>query len=83
MGFLEYLGKLDVSSASMEKEKNDLLDIMANLSAIAEQNSSSTEEVASSIQEQTSIIIEFKESIETLVTLSENMKTNVEKFKYK
>lgn len=82
MGFLEYLGKLDVSSASMEKEKNDLLDIMANLSAIAEQNSSSTEEVASSIQEQTSIIIEFKESIETLVTLSDNMKTNVEKFKY-
>jgi methyl-accepting chemotaxis protein len=79
---LDSLEKLSVSSMDMEKEKDDMLDIMNNLSAIAEQNAASTEEVAASVEEQTSIINEFNESVGTLVDLATDMKTNLEKFKY-
>lgn len=79
---LDSLEKLSVSSMSMESEKDDMLDIMNNLSAIAEENAASTEEVAASVQEQTSIIFEFNESVGTMVDLAKDMKTNIQKFKY-
>lgn len=79
---LDSLEKLSASSMDMEKEKDDMLDIMNNLSAIAEQNAASTEEAAASFEEQTSIINEFNESVGTLVDLATDMKTNLEKFKY-
>jgi len=79
---LNSLEKLSVSSTDMEKEKDDMLDIMSNLSAIAEENAASTEEVAASVEEQTSIINEFNESVGTLFNLATDMKSNLEKFKY-
>lgn len=79
---LESLEKLSYSSMEMEKEKDEMLDIMNSISAIAEQNAASTEEVAASVEEQTSIISEFSESVGTLVELATDMKNNIEKFKY-
>lgn len=79
---LDSLEKLSISSMDMENEKDDMLDIMNNLSAIAEENAASTEQVAASVQEQTSIISEFNESVGTMVDLAKDMKTNIEKFKY-
>ena len=79
---LDSLEKLSVSSMEMEREKDDMLDIMNNLSAIAEENAASTEEVAASVEEQASIILEFDEAVGTLVSIATDMKTNIERFKY-
>ena len=79
---LKSLEQLSVSSIEMEKEKDEMLSIMHNISAIAEENAASTEEVAASIEEQTAIITEFGTSVGTLVELATDMKTNIEKFKY-
>ena len=76
------LSKIKISSTEMENQKEDLLEIMHNLSAIAEENAASTEEVAASAEEQSSIISEFKQAIDTLVELAVQMKKNIGKFKY-
>ncbi|NLK95723.1 MAG: hypothetical protein GX275_11145 [Clostridiales bacterium] len=79
---VESLGELKISSSVMEKEKEKLLLIMHNLSAIAEENAASTEEVAASAEEQSSIVSDFKDSINTLVELAVEMKKNIDKFNY-
>ena len=76
------LENIKESSIKMEKEKDSVIGIMSGLSSIAANNASATEEVASAVEEQTAIISEFNESIQKLVTLANEMKTNIQKFKY-
>ena len=80
---LNTLNSLNESSELMEKRKTDVIDIMQNLSAIAEENAASTEEVAASVQEQTASIAEFGVSVDKMSELADGMRVNVEKFKYK
>lgn len=70
------------TSIKMESEKDSVIDIMKNLSSIATNNASATEEVASAVEEQTAIISEFNDSIQRLVVLADEMKNNIGKFKY-
>jgi methyl-accepting chemotaxis protein len=79
---IDSLNTLNESSVLMEEYKTQMIDIMQNLSAIAEENAASTEEVAASVQEQTASIAEFGVSVNRMSELAEGMKKNVEKFKY-
>ena len=73
---------LNKTSEAMVEEKEHVIDVITNLSAIAEENASSTEEVAASIEVQTSKIEEFKEAIDSMTIIVDDMKTNLGKFKY-
>ena len=75
--------ELNITSQDMNKKKDEIVDVMQNLSAIAEENAASTEEVAASVEEQTATISNLGKSIEQMNILSEDMKKNVSKFKYK
>ena len=82
----ESIATLDVlnrSSIDMEEEKNYVIDIMENLSAIAEENAASTEEASASVEEQTCAINKFSGEISKMVELTETMKESLGKFKYK
>ena len=55
---------------------------MENLSAIAEENAASTEEASASVEEQTCTINKFGNEVNSMTELTEDMKTNLKKFKY-
>lgn len=76
------LDKLSKSSNQMEVKKSDIIDIMQNLSAIAEENAAATEEVAASVEEQTATIAEFEKSLDQMADAVTGMKNNISKFKY-
>lgn len=76
------LDMLNESSKYMEDEKVEVIDIMNTLSAIAEENAASTEEVASAVEEQTATISEFNNSISILVELALDMKKSIGRFRY-
>lgn len=76
------IDKLNDSSNSIELKKEILIDVMQNLSAIAEENAASTEEVSASVEEQTVTISELGSSVEQMAEKIEQLKDNVSKFKY-
>ena len=76
------LTTLNESAILMEERKTEMIDIMQNLSAIAEENAAATEEVAASVQEQTATISEFSVSVDKMSKLADGMKKNIKKFKY-
>lgn len=79
---LSIVTDLNKTSTVMEKQKNSMIEIMEGLSAIAEENAASTEEVSASVEEQTASISEFNNSVSQLADLAENLKININKFKY-
>ncbi len=78
---IEAVQKLNFSSKEMEKMKNEILDVLQNLSAIAQENSASTEQVTASIQEQTASIQEIASASESLASLGEGLNSIIKKFK--
>ena len=74
------LSSLTEISNRIDKERETIVEVMQNLSAISEENAASTEEAAASVEEQTSLISDFNEKIRHLDKLSEKMKSNIEKF---
>ncbi|PRR83947.1 methyl-accepting chemotaxis protein [Clostridium vincentii] len=79
---LSIVTDLNKTSTVMEKQKNSMIEIMEGLSAIAEENAASTEEVSASVEEQTASISEFNNSVSKMADLAENLKININKFKY-
>ena len=79
---MQSLEELNSSSLAIEEEKDYVIDMMHNLSAIAEENAASTEQVAAAVEEQSATITDVNNSLGTLVDLANNMKHNIEKFKY-
>lgn len=76
------LETLNSTSLKMEEEKNYVIDIMENLSAIAEENAASTEEASASVEEQTCTINKFSGRVNSMSKLTQDMKKNLNKFKY-
>ena len=72
---------LNLSGKNMEERKVEILDILQNLTAIAEENSASTEESAASMEELTASLSEIANSSRGLETLTENLETIIRKFK--
>ncbi len=73
--------KLNVSGAGMETMKDDILGTLQNLSAIAEENSVSTQEVSASIEEQTASMEEIASASESLADLAQGLQSIIRKFK--
>jgi methyl-accepting chemotaxis protein len=77
----EAVQKLNQSNDEMNKAKNKILDMMQNLSAIAEENAAGTQEAASSMEEQNSSMENITKSSEKLSQLSVGLEEIIMKFK--
>lgn len=73
--------QLNISSAEMDKMKNEIQDTLQNLAAIAEENSASTEEVSAAMEEQTATIEEISNASARLSELAQNLQAVITKFK--
>ena len=73
--------KISRSGEEMEKEKDLIIDIMQNLSAISQENAASTEEASASVEEQTAAMEEIANASEALAGLADHMQQLVAKFK--
>ncbi|WXR60461.1 methyl-accepting chemotaxis protein [Peptostreptococcaceae bacterium AGR-M142] len=69
------------SGRNMDNKKSEILDIINNLSSIAEQNAASTEEANASVEEQSASMEEIAFASESLSKLSEELKASIERFK--
>lgn len=74
--------KLTDFGKDMNLKKEDLIEIMENLSAIAEQNAAGTQEASASVEVQTNSIVEIAHASESLAELAQEMQTEISKFKY-
>lgn len=75
------ISKLNESSENMNMKKKEIIDVMQNLSAIAEENAASTQEASASTEEQSASLEEVSSSSEALLKLSEKLKEEINRFK--
>lgn len=73
--------QLNASGEEMESMKNEILDTLQNLSAIAEENSAATEQATASMQEQSASMEEIAGASESLSNLAQNLQSVIMKFK--
>jgi methyl-accepting chemotaxis protein len=65
----------------MEHKKTEILEIMQNLSAIAQQNAAGTQEAAATTQEETASMDEIANASEGLLEISKILQESIAKFK--
>ncbi len=73
--------KLNVSGESMASMKNQLLEVIQSLSAIAEENAAGTEEASASTEEQAAAIEEVANSSQHLAQLAQDLDELIKRFK--
>ena len=69
------------SSGAMDKMKEDIVDTLQGLSAIAQENSASTEEVSAAMEEQTASVEEVSAASVSLAELAEELQSLIVRFK--
>ncbi|MDO4720409.1 MAG: methyl-accepting chemotaxis protein [Peptostreptococcaceae bacterium] len=77
----EIVGKLEKTTKILQERKSEVVDIMQNLSAIAEENAASTQQVSATIAEQTASIGQMAHASESLAEVAMSMREQVERFK--
>ena len=75
------IGLLNESEDIMIQAKNEILDLLQSLSAIAEENAASTEEASAAMVEQSSSLDEIAKSTERLAQLAVSFQEIISKFK--
>lgn len=70
------------SGQATEIKKDEIVELIENLSAISEENAAGTEEASASVEQQVASIVEISNSSESLANLAEKMNEIVFKFKY-
>ncbi|MGB4658503.1 MAG: methyl-accepting chemotaxis protein [Mobilitalea sp.] len=75
------VSQLNTSEEDMAKAKNDILDMLQTLSAIAEENAAGTEEASSAMEEQNASMDEIAKSSEKLAELAISLQDIVKRFK--
>ncbi len=75
------INRLDDTSDLINKNQEDVISILNNLTAIAEENAASTQEVSAASEEQSASIHEIANSSESLSHLAQEMIELVDKFK--
>lgn len=78
---IEAIDNLGTSEKEVERTKNEILDLIQGLSAIAEENAAGTQQAAASSEEQTASMHEVASASEDLAELAMNLQNNIEKFK--
>ncbi|KJS89076.1 methyl-accepting chemotaxis protein [Desulfosporosinus sp. BICA1-9] len=76
----EIIENLNISGQSMEKKRDQLIDILKNLARIAEENAASTEQVSAASEEQTASMIEIANASQGLSTLAYELQQAIDKF---
>ncbi len=66
---------------TMEERKEEILQVVVNLSAIAEENAASAEEVAATVEQQTAAMDEISSSSEALSHQAISLQNTISKFK--
>lgn len=75
------LNDLNHSSSKMNQNKNAIIELTQNLSAISEENAAGNEEAAASMTQQTMIIEEIAESGDYLSQISDRLQKEISRFK--
>ena len=73
--------KISDEAVKLEKVKDSIIDVLQNLSAIAEENAASTEETTASMNELANTIESVSKSADTLKQLAEGLEISVSLFK--
>lgn len=76
------VSRTDNSVNIMVTKKDDIIGIIQNLSAIAEQNAAGTQEASASVEQQAASILEISNSSDSLSCLASKMQDLVARFKY-
>lgn len=76
------IAALNESGNRMEHKKDNIINIIENLSAISEENATGSEEASASIEEQAVAIEQIANIIDELANLAEEMNYSISKFKY-
>lgn len=77
----EIISNIESSSEYMSKSKDEIINVLHNLSAIAQENAAAAEESSASTEEQSASMEEIFEASNTLNNLSDELKNLVAKFK--
>ncbi|WP_051569115.1 methyl-accepting chemotaxis protein [Alkaliphilus transvaalensis] len=78
----EVIKEVNHSGKEMERKKDEIVNIITNLSTISEENAAGTEEASASVQEQSASMVEIANASESLSKLAEEMQESIAKFKY-
>lgn len=73
--------RINNTGKQIDQKKNEVLDTIQNLSAVAEENAAATEQATASIQEQTASVEEIANESKGLATLFNELETLIERFK--
>jgi len=73
--------KLNHSTGLMAENKNKIIELTQNLSAISEENAAGTEQASASTEEQSATIAEIASSGEKLATIAEELRVSIDQFK--
>ena len=77
----DIINKLGLTSQSMVKSKDEIISILQNLSAIAEENAAATEEASASTEEQYASMEEIHSASNIMEGLAQNLRTLIDQFK--
>ena len=77
----DVIEKLNQSSKIMNVNKDAIVNLMHNLSAVSEENAAGTEEASASMQQQLESISMISESGEELALIADELKSLIDKFK--
>lgn len=77
----EVIDKINNSSKSMAVNKDQLMELMHSLFAVAQENAAGSEETSAAMQEQSASAIEISQLSENLTRISEDLEVLIEKFK--
>jgi methyl-accepting chemotaxis protein len=78
---IKAIENLAKSEKDVERTKNEILDLIQGLSAIAEENAAGTQQAAASSEEQTASMHEVANASEDLAELAMNLQNDITKFK--
>lgn len=73
---------LNKGTYSMNQEKEEIINIMENLSAISQQNAAATQEASASVEEQSASVEEIAHASEELAKQAEAILASLGRFKY-
>lgn len=75
-----YIDNISQSTDEIAKKNIAIVDMVQNLSAIAEESAASTEEVSASVEEQTAAMDQISEASNVLAGLAENLNGSMKQF---
>ena len=76
----EIINTVNSSSREMEEDKNKILQILENLSAISEENAASSQEASASVEEQTAAMSQISSASEELAKIAEELNKELSHF---